>query len=472
MLQCKKILVVGDVMLDSYIYGDIERISPEAPIPILKYNNRENVAGGAANVACNIAGLGSFAYLISPTANDASKREIIESLNNFSSVKTFFLDTSDTTTTKIRYMSQNQQILRFDIDSSFIDDSFFELAKQEILNVIGNFDVVVLSDYAKGCLTHDFCQFIINEADIRKIPVIVDPKGNSFEKYSNAYIVKPNLKEFCSVVNQKIDIHNDLQKRLESLASPILQQLNISCIVITLGSHGAFVMQNGQSKGVIMPANKIDVADVSGAGDTFISTFAVCTANRLSCLDSIKYSNIASSLAVQKPRTAVITKNELYRECRLDKSKIVRFEQLKSIHDECYAAKKKIGFTNGCFDCCHLGHLHSLKRAKSLCDVLVVGVNSDSWIRQHKGKDRPVQDEKTRISILAEFECVDYIIVFNDETALPIVEELRPDVIAKQGYSIENWPEGRFVESYGGKVVFLDKVDGYSTTNLVQRMRQ
>ena len=153
------------------------------------------------------------------------------------------------------------------------------------------------------------------------------------------------------------------------------------------------MMQKGQFSGVIVPANKIDVADVSGAGDTFISTFAICTANGIPCIDAVRYSNIASSLVVQKPKTAIVAEHELHRACFSSKSKIVNFENLKSIHEECKASRKKIGFTNGCFDCCHLGHLHSLKKAKSLCDVLVVGVNSDKWIKQHKGEDRPVQDE-------------------------------------------------------------------------------
>ena len=315
---------------------------------------------------------------------------------------------------------------------------------------------LVISDYDKGTLDSAGIVDLIQTAKSNGVKTFVDSKRTDYVVFAGAYVYKPNLSEFQKAVGHTVDVGFGLEDQVRDFGMGFLRAYDIDNMVVTLGGEGAALVGKDGAFSMAKPDRVLNVYDVSGAGDTALAALVASCIRDVPLKDALKYAIFicAAGLVVQKSGTAVVSSEEVF-----------SAETAGAPHT------KKVGFTNGCFDCCHYGHIHSLKRAKSLCDRLVVGVNSDEWIRKHKGPGRPIQDEKTRVEVLKSFSFVDEVIVFDDDTALQVVKKVRPDIIMKQGYSMDKWPEAQYVKSYGGEVVFLDKVEGYSTTEMEKRIK-
>ena len=476
--QSVRVLVVGDVLLDRFQYGKVERISPEAPVPVFRPVRTVEMPGGAGNTAINLASLGCKVRLIGRTGSDKMSNRLFNIFKGRAVFAQFFHQENCCTAVKTRLIAGNNHILRIDEEQIVaLDRKMSELVGDTISDELADSDIVVLSDYGKGFLTPDLTKRII--ADCRKAgrPVIVDPKGRDCSKYAGATLIKPNLKEFSEVTGKRFDVNGgDFRTDLIRAAKELLAKCKIGGLLITLGEHGMLYVPSKKpfADAIHLPTRAKEVFDVSGAGDTSIAALAAALGAGAPMPEAMQIANAAAGVVVGKVGTATVTASELMSvlsDCGDDPMrKILSPDALKREITLLKKQGRRIGFTNGCFDCCHLGHLTSLREAKRLCDVLVVGVNSDKWIRAHKGVGRPIQDEVTRTMLLASLECVDYVVVFDDETALPLVRKLRPHVIAKEGYALKDWPEGRFVKSIGGEAVTLHRVEGYSTTTLVEKM--
>lgn len=469
-------LVIGDIMLDRYEYGEVKKISPEAPVPIFNPTKEKYALGGVGNVAANLASLGCQVRVIARIGSDTDGKVIEKLAKNISITTNFYHQPGWPTTVKTRLIANNNHLLRID------NEQLTPLSKQIKNSISAAFakhlhdaDVIILSDYAKGMLTASTCHDItIRCAKQHKI-VIVDPKGSDYEKYTGAFLIKPNLKELSLATNTVFDTKSPaFFKDVTRAARKLAKKLKITGMLVTLSELGMiYVPTDKRSSPIHLPTQAKEVFDVSGAGDTAIAVLGATLGAGFSIHDAMEISNLASGIVVSKLGTATINFNELISASTIAsprKRKIISTASLTRLSQDLKSQGKRIGFTNGCFDCCHLGHLHSLQEAKALCDILIVGVNSDKWIRINKGENRPIQDQRTRTELLANLECVDYVVVFESKTALPLVRKLQPDIIAKEGYTIENWPEGRFVETHGGKAITLNRIKGYSTSSLAEKM--
>lgn len=480
-----KVLVIGDIMLDNFIYGEVNRISPEAPVPIFKFKNNEEILGGAGNVVANLSSLGCNVKFIGIVGADENGRKLSKLLSNIR-VNCHLLKLKDyKTITKTRLISQHNHILRFDEEEKLpIIEALIPRFEKILVKVLKDVDIVLISDYNKGLLTSRTTQIIINYCNQMNKKVLVDPKGLDYSKYNNCYLLKPNLKEFSEATGRVYNPKDE--KFLDEIrigAKELFKKYNIQNLVITLSEYGMLYV----SKKDVDNIYKIDtyareVCDVTGAGDTTISTLSVCVGRNLDFRDALHLSNISAGISISKLGTATVSGEELknaliklnvpnIESVDTQRKKILTLKELIEKVQTLKKEGKKIGFTNGCYDCCHLGHLNSFLEAKKYCDILVVAINSDASIKRYKGSDRPIQDEKTRITLVSSLECVDYCILFTEDTPLDIVKAIRPDVIAKQGYTIDKWIEAQFVKSYGGEIIFLNKIEGYSTTNLVKKIK-
>lgn len=475
-----RILVIGDIMLDRFVYGKVERISPEAPVPVFNFKKSSDMLGGAGNVVANLAALGVKTSFIGVVGQDDRAREISSLLEKLGAYHHLIRLKDYPTIVKTRLIAGNTHLLRVDCEEKwFTPDAVLPTIRSIIEKAVKNADLVLLSDYAKGVLSKSTTQAIIAECRKAGKKVLIDPKGSDWSKYENATLVKPNLKEFKEACGLSVNpSDSDFTKHLSDGAKLIFKRYKIESLLITLSEHGmAYIHSSDPDEVYQIPTLAKEVFDVSGAGDTSLATLGASFAAGASPKEAMKLANTASGIVVGKLGTACVCANELENAlsernpAAAPKSKIVSLAQAAEIAAESKKSGKKTGFTNGCFDLLHLGHLRSFENAKKECDVLFVGVNSDASVKRHKGDLRPIQDEKTRALLVASLETVDYVIVFDDDTALPLVEKIRPDVIAKEGYLLQNWPEAQFVVSYGGRAVTLKRVDGYSTTQTVERIK-
>ena len=467
-------LVIGDVMLDVYEHGIVSRISPEAPVPVFRRQQKSFVAGGAANVALNLAKLGCRVELFGATAQDVAGKHLRRLMGEAGVKARLGYGKTQFTTVKTRFVVDDKHLLRMDEDSRVVwSDSSVKVISKDFERLISYADIVVLSDYDKGFLSAAVCQRVIDIARHQGRPVMVDPKGHDYTKYRGASIVKPNLNEFEVMTGARVDFSAvGWETRLADVARTFCRHYNFGAMLITLGAKGmSYVPRKGKGAGTLFPSEVMSVYDVSGAGDTALAVLSAVVGAGGDVLDACDLANRVAGLAVAKRGTAVVSAAELEISlCRRGQGKVVDVNTCVRLVASFKKLGKTVGFTNGCFDCCHLGHLSSLQEAKRRCDILIVGVNSDNWIRRHKGRRRPIQDEATRTAILAALESVDFVVVFSSETALPLVKRIKPQVIAKEGYAFEDWPEGRYVQSIGGKAIALKRVEGYSTTGLISRM--
>jgi D-beta-D-heptose 7-phosphate kinase/D-beta-D-heptose 1-phosphate adenosyltransferase len=464
------VLVIGDVMLDKYIWGAVERISPEAPVPIVHSSRATQCPGGAANVAMNLVGLGAKATLVGFVGEDQDAN-LLNAALVASGVRAALVPVPNfPTTSKLRILSSNQQMLRVDTEKSGGQPSAaYEELMQKAREVMPSCSAVVLSDYAKGVLSDFVCSTIISDARILGIPVLVDPKSATFEKYRNATTVCPNLLELSLAVN---DSAKDLNK-LFGIAEEFVQEYGFDFLTVTLGEKGIAVIGKGTRNHA--PAVARQVFDVSGAGDTVIATLALCLACGLNIEIAIELANIAAGIVISKVGTVPINRQELIgalseNTASLEQEKIIDREQLCARVSAWRAKGQRIVFTNGCFDLLHVGHISLLERSRQQGDRLIVAINSDDSVRKLKGPSRPMVSERQRAKVLAALSATDAVVVFSESTPFELILDLRPDVLVKgSDYSEDTVVGAAEVQSWGGRVCLVPIISGFSTSELVAR---
>ncbi len=457
-----KILVVGDVMLDSYLFGNVSRISPEAPVPIINVKKETNVPGGAANVANNIVKLKANCKLFGLTGNDDALLMLKNELDK-ENIKHNLYSFLKKTIVKTRIVSGNQQLLRIDFEDSF---SFTEEQEtrfiDQILKEINSYDVVLISDYAKGVCSKNVCQSLIKEARKQKKAVIIDPKKRDWERYNGATLITPNLKELGEFLGENL---SNTDECIKEALTKAYKMLSIDYLLVTRSEKG-MTLYDGKDF-YNFPTEAKEVYDVSGAGDTVIATLSVGLASGMSMKEAVSISNKAAGVVVGKAGTSPILYEELVRVFeKQELNKLLTLEELLIVLDDLRKKNKKIVFTNGCFDILHRGHITYLFEAKKLGDVLVIGLNSDSSVKRLKGEKRPINSEKDRALLLSALEMVDYVVIFEEDTPYEILSKIKPDVLVKGGdYKVEN-VVGR---EFASETVIIDFVDGYSTTNIINK---
>lgn len=469
-LTRKKILVVGDVMIDSYIEGVVTRISPEAPVPVLSNCKKRIVLGGAANVAANLIGSKQNVYLSSVIGMDTKAKSFKKMCLDLGiDCSLIFQSSKRTTTEKTRFIGQsNQQILRFDVEDSTPlsrddENSFISL----IINSIPNFDLIILSDYNKGVLTEKICQLIIDICQKNQIKVLFDMKEKNLNKYKHSFLIKPNRKELGELTNLPV-VTND---QIIDASIWLRNKCKVNYVLTTMGGNGMLLIGKN-NKSILFPAYKREVFDVSGAGDTVIAYLGACLANKFDLKESLDISSMAAAIQVGKIGTSIVYYDSVVRELSREKigySKLITIDDFQSIRDPI----KKVVFTNGCFDILHAGHVSYLQKAKELGDILVVGLNSDKSIKRIKGPTRPINSEKDRAAVLSSLKCVDFVIIFNEDTPDRIIKQIHPDILVKGAdYKNKEIVGKTFVESYNGKVELIPFVKGKSTTKIIERIEK
>ncbi|HET8710392.1 MAG TPA: bifunctional D-glycero-beta-D-manno-heptose-7-phosphate kinase/D-glycero-beta-D-manno-heptose 1-phosphate adenylyltransferase HldE [Spongiibacteraceae bacterium] len=460
-----RVLVVGDVMLDRYWHGGTARISPEAPVPVVKVEEIEDRPGGSGNVALNIAALGAHAQLFGLTGDDEAADALTTRLRAADVECHFHRVTAHPTITKLRVISRQQQLLRMDFEQPFAADSALALGELARTAIAGC-KAVILSDYAKGALGDP--QPLISAARAAGVPVLVDPKGSDFTQYRGATLLTPNLSEFETIVGRCAS-----EAELVAKGQQLLRDLQLDALLITRGEHGMTLLQSGKLE-LHLPAQAREVFDVTGAGDTVIAVLATALAAGLALPDAVMLSNIAAGIVVGKLGTAVVSAAELRRAVQMQQGRsrgAMNLEQLQAAIEDARANGEKIVFTNGCFDILHAGHVGYLQQARALGDRLIVAVNSDASVSRLKGPGRPINPVERRMAVLAGLEAVDWVIAFDDDTPEPLLAKLRPDILVKGGdYAKQQVVGWKIVEGYGGDVRVLSFFDDMSTTKIVEKI--
>ena len=465
--QHAKLLVIGDVMLDRYWHGSASRVSPEAPVPVVKVANREDRPGGAGNVALNIAALGSAVRLVGVVGDDESGLELLSRLKAAGVYCDFLQSEEKPTITKLRIISQHQQLIRLDFEKAFEASDIIGL-QDKAKSLVDDSQVMVLSDYGKGALQD--INDLIDLGRSRNIPIIVDPKGTDFTKYRGATLITPNLTEFEAVVGGSDNEDEFVNKGLR-----LVRELNLEAILITRGEHGMTLIRP-DSPELHLPARAQEVFDVTGAGDTVISVLAASMAAGDGFADATALANLAAGLVVGKLGTAAISGPELRRAMLADQNSgrgVMTAEQLQIVVQDSKAHGEKIIFTNGCFDIIHAGHVGYLAEAKRLGDRLVVAINDDDSAHRLKGEGRPINPVERRMAVLAGLEAVDWVVSFSEDTPEPLLESLQPEVLVKGGdYTMDQVVGAGYVKSYGGVVRVLEFLDNCSTSAIMEKIKE
>ena len=466
--QKTNILVIGDLMIDHYLWGNCERISPEAPVQVLNVEKETTVLGGAGNVINNLNALGSNVDVISVIGDDDIGKELKKMLDNVSSNNNLIIERNRTTSKKSRLIASNQQIIRYDKESC---DNIQKTSETEILNIleknIEKYEIILLSDYGKGVLTVNLTKKLISLINSKNKKVIVDPKGNDYSKYKGAYLLTPNKKEASEATNINIKDQSSLLEAITKLKKEC--ELKIS--LITLSEDGiAIYDDNLRTK----PTVAREVYDVTGAGDTVLASIGFALACSLDIDEAIQFANLAAGVVVGKLGSATATLNEVIEyESSLHKSTsyshIKTLKEIDELSKELKQKGKKIVFTNGCFDILHVGHVKYLEIAKSFGDVLILGLNSDSSVRKLKGPSRPVNTEDDRAYILAALESVDYVVLFENDTPYELIKTISPHTLVKGGdYEGKDVIGQELVE----ELRLVEFVEGRSTTRTIQRIKE
>ena len=466
-----KVLVVGDLMLDRYILGEVDRISPEAPVPVLRHAHRYERPGGAANVAMNLAGLGCQALLAGFWGDDTERRELASALDAASIDTAGAVTTSLPTTSKTRIVGRTQQLLRLDIESRDRPGAEdLQRLQERVIALVRKVHAIVLSDYAKGVLTNEICAAIISEARSAGVLVFVDPKTPDFSKYSGATMVCPNLHELAAATG--VAIH-DLDALLAA-GEGQRREHDLKYLTATMSERGIRVLSD---EGTFhSPARAREVFDVSGAGDTVIATISAAIAAGLGIETAVELSNLAAGIVVGKVGTVPITHHELITLLTPSSNlrateKILDRQQLVARIADWRAAGETIVFTNGCFDLLHVGHVTLLEDCRRFGSKVVLGLNSDASVCSLKGPTRPVVGERERARVMAALAAVDAVVLFEEDTPLELIRAVRPDVLVKGGdYSIETVVGHEEVQAAGGRVEIVPTVEGLSTTNIVRKL--
>lgn len=461
-----RVLVVGDVMLDRYWHGNALRISPEAPVPVVHIRDLEDRAGGAANVALNIKSLGGQAVLLGFVGNDDAA-EKLENILEKHEVEDSLLHISNfPTISKLRVIGHNQQLIRLDFEEGFAKADFSELFavyKAQLSSV----DVVIFSDYGKGTLHHS--RELIQLARNNRIPVLVDPKSKDFSVYHGATIITPNLQEFEAVVGK---CENDEELAIKAFA--LIEEHDLEAILVTRGAQGMSLIAK-DNEPLHIPTRAREVYDVTGAGDTVISTLATSIASGMNLVDAVVLANAAAGVVVRKLGVATVSASELRRAMQRQQdpwAAILSEEQLLLQVADAREHGERIVMTNGCFDILHSGHVTYLEQARAFGQRLIVAVNDDASVARLKGPTRPVNSLESRMLVLAALRAVDWVVPFAEDTPERIIRRVKPDVLVKGGdYKIEEIAGASFVLNAGGEVQIIPLVEGYSTSNVIKRIR-
>lgn len=468
-----RVLVVGDLMLDRFIGGEVERISPEAPIPVLRVTEETHMPGGAGNVVRNLAGLGAHVDFIAVIGDDESGDKVEASLKDLTDVRPLLIrDPDRRTTVKTRYVAANQQILRADREATnSVLKSIGDKITTAFEQAIGACDVVVLSDYGKGVLSDGRATAFIEIARKNDVDVVVDPKGNDYRLYRGASLVTPNRKELQDVSG--IDARTD--DEIVNAATSVMNDCGLGGILVTRSADGMSLIE---PDGTVAhrPAESQEVFDVSGAGDTVVATVAALIGSGANRADAAAVANVAAGIVVAKVGTAVAYASELtaslhHQDITDAEAKVLTDSEAADRIDVWRRQGLKIGFTNGCFDLLHPGHVSLISQARAACDKLIVGLNSDASVKRLKGEERPVQNEAARSAVLASLASVDMVVIFSEDTPYETIKQLRPDIIVKGAdYKEQDVVGGDLVKSWGGSVVLADLRPGFSTTATIERM--
>jgi D-beta-D-heptose 7-phosphate kinase / D-beta-D-heptose 1-phosphate adenosyltransferase len=469
------VLCVGDLMLDDFVYGEVSRVSPEAPVPVIAVRREEKVVGGAGNVARNLAGLGARCLFVGVIGADEAGDLIVKALAAFERIEPYLVvDTSRPTSRKVRFVSEHysSHLLRADWElAKPVPEAIEARLIREVMALIPQADAVVLSDYAKGVLTPPLIRAVIDEAVRLGKPVVVDPKGADFSIYRGATVITPNRKELAESSRMPVGTEGEIA----AAAAAIRNAVGAQAVLVTLSEEGVLLDAAG-AEPVHVPAYPVRVRDVSGAGDTVAAALAGLLATGAGFEAAARAANAAASVVVGKRGTATVTVAELRSRilpaAALVAEEKIAFDPAVAVERvrEWRAAGLRIGFTNGCFDILHPGHVYVLTQARAACDRLVVGLNSDASVKRLKGPDRPIQDVHARAGVLAALEAVDLVAIFEDDTPIDLIQRLRPSVLVKGGdYRKETVVGHELVEADGGEVILVNLVPGHSTTRIVER---
>jgi len=468
-LRC---LVVGDLMLDEYLWGKADRISPEAPVQVVDVLREDLRLGGAGNVANNLAALGCQVSVASVVGEDENGWTLLKAFNR-QGIETLGIlqEPSRRTGRKTRVLATNQQIVRIDRESREPLSTSIEKKLCDWLQThLAGFDVVLISDYLKGVLTHQVLRTVISAAQKRRIPVLVDPKGNDYRKYRGATCLTPNRKEAEAASGIPIRCLATLQEA----ASALMTMAELNNLLITRSEEGmSLFCGNGET--VHIPTVAREVFDVTGAGDTVLALLACGVAGGLDLAEAARLANVAAGIAVAKLGTSTVTPTEIIDTIaashRDSDGKIKNRDVLAEIIEQKRSTGKRVVFTNGCFDLLHAGHVKYLQAARQLGDLLVLGLNSDASVRRLKGPKRPLIDEEERAHILAALDCIDYVCLFDEDTPLELITMLKPHILVKGGDYTPDGVVGKdVVESYGGRVELIPFLDGKSTTSIIEKV--
>ncbi|MFM9865065.1 MAG: D-glycero-beta-D-manno-heptose-7-phosphate kinase [Micropepsaceae bacterium] len=468
-----KLLVIGDVMLDHFIYGAVERISPEAPIPVLKVEREARMLGGAGNVARNATALGARVSLIATVGDDDAGRAVVQLAGAEAQLSSnLIVLPGRPTTVKTRFVAQGQQLLRSDQeDASAITGDIERRLLEAIEDEISTADAVVISDYAKGTVSATLAQRAIAAAGAAGKPIIVDTKAADVLAFRGAQLLTPNARELSALTGLPSRSNADV----EAASAKLMNDLALGGVVVTRAERGMTAVERGQTAQHLV-AEAREVFDVSGAGDTVLATLALALGAGASLHDAATLANVAAGIVVGKTGTAVVRADELLRALRASElaakhDKVMPLDQLLERVASWRAAGLSVGFTNGCFDLLHPGHVSLLAQARAHCDRLIVGLNTDASVRKLKGEGRPVNGETARAVVMAALETVDAVVLFDEDTPIRLIEALRPNLLVKGAdYTIDKVVGADVVASYGGRVLLIDLVPGESTTGTITRM--
>lgn len=464
----KQILVFGDYMVDKYIYGNVNRISPEAPVPVISMKKEQLKLGGAGNVINNLVSLGARVKVLGCIGDDKPGEFILGAFSDDKINIDYFKQYDELKTIqKTRIVSKKQQFMR--IDEEIIKElpkSYYSYINENIDEILEDIDSIVISDYAKGAVNKNFAQLLIEAGNKKNIPIIVDPKGSDYTKYNGATLCTPNMKELQDVCKNICKSEIDIEK----YGKEIVNKFNFDYLVITRSEDGISLISKEEKKD--FPAKAKDVIDVSGAGDTVVASISLLKTIDLKIDEICILANLAASVVVSKFGTSTLSLDELVSTINQSSNfKLLDISTAKYIVNDLKQKGKKIVCTNGCFDLLHVGHLTSFKQAREYGDVLIVIVNSDSSIKENKGDLRPIISEKDRIEMLCALEIVDYVILMNEKTPERIISIIQPDVTVKgEDWKNKEVPEKKIVESYGGKMEFVKLEKEKSTTLIIEKI--
>jgi D-beta-D-heptose 7-phosphate kinase/D-beta-D-heptose 1-phosphate adenosyltransferase len=470
-LSHASVLVVGDVMLDRYVYGSVNRVSPEAPVPILTVAREVAMPGGAGNVVRNLIALEAAAAFVSVVGDDQAGSDLTGLIGGQHGVEPWLLvQGGRTTTLKTRYIAAGQHVLRADREETIsLPEKLAERLIRIATDAMAATSVTILSDYRKGVLGADVAPRLIAAAKALGRPIIVDPKGTDFSRYAGADIITPNLKELADATGMSVDT----EPHIESAALTLLLRHDFGAVLVTRSQDGMSLITKDATRHY--PAEAKEVFDVSGAGDTVVATLAAALAVQVPVADAARLANIAGGIVVAKTGTAVARQAEIL--AALTPATGI-LQKIVSVAAAAEAAERwrtrgyKVGFTNGCFDLLHPGHVHLLEQCRAQCDRLIVGLNADASVARLKGPTRPIQSEAARAAVLAANVSVDLVCIFDEDTPLNTLSLIKPDLLIKGAdYTPETVVGAKEVESWGGRVALANLLPGHSTTATVARLR-